>query len=214
MWAETNRRKIDHIVYCVPNLEEGMSYIEDLFGVAPIIGGKHLSKGTMNALLNLGDACYLEILAVDKDNKDFEGIRWMGIDSIHTPQIMRWALKSGNIDADHGTLSKYSAAHGIIEGGSRQTTDGRLLNWQMTLPTTAAEVDVLPFITDWSKSASHPTVTLDEHCYLRAIELFHPSPSQVQSILRDLDVNLNIRQGDKEQIVIHVDTPKGLKILF
>ena len=214
MWTETDQRMIDHIVYCVPNLEEGISYIEELFGAMPSIGGRHLSKGTKNALLNLGNGCYLEILAVDEDNLDFKGKRWMGIDSIHRPQIMRWALKSDNIDIDSDVLTNYSAKHGMKEGGSRQTTDGRVLKWQMTLPTAEAEVDVIPFITDWSKSKSHPTDTLDEYCHLRTIELFHPSPTKMQSTLSALEVNINIKQGDKEKIVIHVSTPNGLKILY
>ena len=207
------KRKIDHIVYGVPDLNEGIKYIEEFFGVTPSIGGKHLSKGTKNALLNLGDACYLEILTVDRENREFTGNRWMGIDSIDSPRIIRWALKSEDINTDSRTLSVHSSEHGVIEGGSRQTTDGRLLQWQMTLPTTSAQVDVLPFITDWSKSASHPTDALEEHCRLQRIVLSHPSPSTLQKILFNLGLDVEIDQNDAEQIAIQVETPNGLIIL-
>jgi len=57
--------KIDHIVLAVPNLEEGILWLEKKLGVRPAYGGQHLTEGTHNALLNLGNNCYLELLAID-----------------------------------------------------------------------------------------------------------------------------------------------------
>jgi hypothetical protein len=54
-------------------------------GVKPVIGGRHLLHGTKNALINLGNQCYLEILAKDEENPTFKGTRWMGIDLITQP---------------------------------------------------------------------------------------------------------------------------------
>ena len=68
-------REIDHIVYCVPDLENGIDYIEELLGIRPVFGGRHLSNGTKNALLNLGDNCYLEILAVDDESIVLDSFR-------------------------------------------------------------------------------------------------------------------------------------------
>ena len=89
-------RKIDHIVYAVPDLSAACDELEELLGVRPIFGGYHDSQGTKNALLNLGNQCYLELLAVDEANTKIEAPRWMGVDLIQHPRITRWAIKSDN----------------------------------------------------------------------------------------------------------------------
>lgn len=159
-------RECDHIVYCVPNLDEAVDYFEDLLGVRPTIGGSHLDHGTKNALINLGNKCYFEILAVDENNKEFAGDRWMGIDLIHKPKITRWSIKSDNLESDSNILGYHSSALGKIDGGSRITANGKLLSWNMVLPTSSPEVDLLPFMTDWSQSEMHPTDSLIDKCTL------------------------------------------------
>jgi len=207
------KRAIDHIVYCVPDLEEGIEKIRNLFGVQPIWGGRHLNRGTKNALLNLGNSCYLEILAADEDNVDFRGNRWMGIDLIDAPRITRWSLKSENLIEDSRVLSDYAAELGAIDGGKRQTSNGQVLKWQMILPIASPSVDVLPFMTDWSQSESHPTDSLVEGCTLQKIELFHPQADLLHGTLIQLGTNVKITKDTSVRIVIHVHTPNGLVTL-
>ena len=114
-------RQIDHIVYCTTDLEAAVDYFETLFGIRPSIGGTHPSKGTKNALLNLGNQCYLEILAIDEKNVTFSGTRWMGIDLLQGPKITRWSLKSEDLKEDSGILKKYSSNLSYISEGSRMT---------------------------------------------------------------------------------------------
>ena len=47
--------RIDHFMYAVPSLDEGMAWADEVFGVAPAYGGEHIGLGTRNALLSLGD---------------------------------------------------------------------------------------------------------------------------------------------------------------
>jgi len=61
-------KKTDHIVYAVTNLEAAIDEFEKLSGLRPVFGGYHTTKGTKNALVNLGNECYLEILAIDEGN--------------------------------------------------------------------------------------------------------------------------------------------------
>ena len=56
--------RIDHFMYAVSDLDEGIEWATDTFGVAPAYGGEHVGLGTRNALLSLGDT-YLEIIAPD-----------------------------------------------------------------------------------------------------------------------------------------------------
>lgn len=204
-------RKIDHIVYCVSDLDKAIDNLKNLLGIRPVIGGSHLTKGTKNALLNLGNKCYLEILAIDSNNVDFEGQRWMGIDLIDGPKITRWSLKSENLKKDSEILGQISKELGKIDGGSRMTADGRLLSWQMILPTSSPEIELLPFMTDWSQSSAHPTDTLEQGCSLQHIELYHPNPTELQSTLSNLDVDLKIEKAKDIRISIDVISPKGIK---
>lgn len=113
-------RKIDHIVYCVPDLEQAIDYFKNKLGITPVIGGRHLLRGTKNALLNLGDQCYLELLSIDYENKNIPPPRWMGIDLINEPKITRWAVQSEDVNSDQEILTQYSPDLGIVSEGQRK----------------------------------------------------------------------------------------------
>jgi hypothetical protein len=141
-------REVDHLIYCVPNLEEAIAWFEEQAGVRPVVSGKHPTKGTRNALVNLGNKCYLELLAADYENTSFNGNRWMGVDTIETPTMTRWSLKSEHLQNDSRMLKSYHSAMGVIEGGQRQTSTGEILHWKMSLPLAEPLVEIIPFITD------------------------------------------------------------------
>jgi len=42
-------RKIDHLVYCVLDLDSAIEQLYDEIGVRAIVGGRHLNQGTKNA---------------------------------------------------------------------------------------------------------------------------------------------------------------------
>jgi hypothetical protein len=55
--------RIDHLIFAVPELEDGVAEIEARFGVRAEGGGQHVGQGTHNKLLALGPTTYLEIIA-------------------------------------------------------------------------------------------------------------------------------------------------------
>src|SRR5210317_1322238 len=94
---EITTQQIDHLVYAVPDLEQAIIWFEEKSGVRPIAGGRHPTKGTKNALVNLGNQCYLELITADESNPSFTRSRWMGIDLLEEPKMTRWSLKSEHL---------------------------------------------------------------------------------------------------------------------
>jgi len=207
------KRNIDHIVYAVPDLEFAIDDLEKRTGVRPVLGGTHTSQGTKNALLNLGNTCYLEILSTDKNNVDIKPPRWMGIDLIDRPTISRWSLKSSDLQKDSTVLQKYHSDMGTIHAGQRKMTNGQLLTWEMMMPLSNPKVEVIPFMTDWQQSVSHPTDQLSDDCQICKIQFIHPEPKLINMVFYELDVNIKVAKGASAAILLEIQTPNGIVIL-
>jgi len=204
------KRILDHIVYAVPNLEAAVEAFEKMSGVRPMIGGRHLTKGTKNAVVNLGNRAYLEIIAIDEDNENVTSNRWMGVDLINKPKVTRWSLKSENLQEDSQVLSNYRSEMGVISGGQRQTTSGDLLSWEMILPLASPEVELVPFMTDWSSSSVHPTESMPDICRFLGFEFEHIEPKSLSKTMNELGLDLAIKKSENISIKVKIDTPNGI----
>ena len=200
---------IDHLVYAVPNLEEGITSIQKLFGVSPNYGGRHLTKGTHNALIGLGESCYLELIAIDHENKQVTTNRWMGVDHIHQPTLCRWALATSSIQEDLKLLGKIKPERGQLEAGSRKKSDGSMLKWQLSLPLTSPAVDICPFLIDWSGS-THPSESLTNSCTLISLKATHPQAERYLSLYQKLGIDIEIIKANDISLIATFDTPNGV----
>ncbi|MEM7510722.1 MAG: VOC family protein [Bacteroidota bacterium] len=201
---------IDHLVYAVPDFEEGLDLIENLLGVRPSPGGQHPTQGTKNALLNLGEGCYFEVLAVDESNSEISPPRWMGIDLIHSPILSRWCLKSAQLKKDAAVLSTYKTALGKVVDGKRRLANGEMLSWELSLPLSEPAVEIAPFLIDWGNSKAHPTDNLPEICKLEKIEFSHPEPEVILPLFQTLQLEVEIKKSDHPAISAWIQSPKGL----
>jgi hypothetical protein len=165
--------------------------------------------------LNLSDECYLEIIAIDHDNHDIKQDRWMGIDLLEGPKLTRWAIKSSNLRSDQAILKKYDPAMGEILPGSRQTASGGLLQWELIMPLSSPEVEVVPFVLDWSQSDMHPTEVLELTPFkLHKIQLTHPEPYKIGQLLDELDTEAQVVEGTTPIIQAQLQGPDGLLIMI
>jgi len=203
-------RTIDHIVLAVPKLNRACDEFIINLGISPIFGGKHPDFGTHNALVNLGNGNYLEILAPDPENIPEQGKRWMGADLIDKPIVCRWALKSSDLAKDQGILRTVNPAYGEIIGGQRETMTGELLKWKMIKPLSEPVTDILPFMVDWSGTSSHPTESLPEECQFLSIEVKHPQVEKMQNIYQQLGLAVNIEYADEASLKIRLQTNNGI----
>ena len=201
---------IDHIVLAVPDFDKAIDELSEKLGIRPSNGGRHLLRGTRNALLHLGNKCYLEILAVDPENNTFHGPRWMGVDLIKEPTITRWALHSPEINIKSKYLTEYDPDLGNIVDGERKTPDDKTLRWKMTLPQPTPEVDIVPFLINWTASDFHPTDMLASECTLSGFTLFDPHPQNLMSLFHNLAYNVPILKAPTQKITIQILGKNGI----
>ncbi len=205
--------QIDHLVYAVPDLEASLDWFEHNTGIRPRIGGRHPDRGTRNALLNLGDRRYLEIIAVDEDNHDVPPPRWMGVDDLDRPRMTRWCIAVPDLDAAAASMNDYDPGLGQRSEGSRRTPEGDLLRWRMLLPRPRPRTEIVPFCIDWSASERHPTDGLPRELELLDIRLYHPAPETVRPLLEQLLPGTNVYLAAAPLISVAVDTPRGALML-
>ncbi len=207
------KRAIDHLVYAVSNLEEAVLELEEVLGVKAVLGGHHPTQGTKNALIKLQGSYYLELLATDDTNTLIAPPRWMGVDMLTKNQITRWSLRADHSLATDSTLVRaYDNAMGTVARGSRKTTDGSLLKWELVLPLPSPEVEVVPFMIDWSTSEKHPSQMLPETgCELLKFYATHPNPEPYEQLFEQLGIRDFVIKKDKDvRLKAIIKSPKGL----
>ena len=72
--------KLDHLTVIAPSLAEGVAHVRACLDLDVPFGQRHAYMGTHNHLLRLGDAVYLEIVALDPGAPPPGRPRWFGLD--------------------------------------------------------------------------------------------------------------------------------------
>eukprot|EP00438_Fugacium_kawagutii_P020668 Skav217591 [mRNA] locus=scaffold3512:86218:86874:- [translate_table: standard] len=207
---------VDHLVWCVNSVAEGIEMFEGLTGVRPCIGGQHLGLGTHNALLSLGDGVYLEILALDPA----QGIeaRWIGIDCPKKPCLATFCARAdGGLDAVAASAARKDYDIGQIKDYSRENTEGKTLRWRLAADHHTSGYDnlpfrgLVPFIVDWSVNPlAHPSAISPKGCTLTELRAYHPKPDELRKVLDALNVKgVTVELGDTERLEAILDSPKG-----
>ncbi|WP_255452731.1 VOC family protein [Aquimarina sp. RZ0] len=199
------------MVYAVSDLDSAVQEFEKKLGIQPIFGGYHTTQGTKNSLINLGNECYLELLAVDSRNAKAKPPRWMGVDVLTKDRITRFALKSNRLEADKELLKTYNPQMGIVAKGSRDITGESRLAWELTMPLATPEVDTIPFLIDWSSSQQHPSLYLpDMKCSLIKLYATHPNPEEIKVVYDSLNCQVPIKKHKEISLKMILGTPKGV----
>jgi hypothetical protein len=192
---------IDHLLYGAPELEIGMDAVERLLGVRPVPGGRHPTYGTRNALLSLGPACYLEVIAPDPGLPTPDRGLGFGIEGITSPRLVTWAMRFREIET-----TAERAALGPVESGSRERDDGTVLRWRLTDPYAERMGGVIPFLIDWGET-SHPAGAAPPGGRLIELRLEHPAPDEVRRALATLDCrDVTVRRGAAPRLVAVIGT--------
>lgn len=216
---DTRLTELDHIAVAAHTLDQGAAYVRSMLGIEMPPGGTHPRMGTHNRVLRLGDALYLEVIAIDRDAPAPSRPRWFQLDDPalqaelrHAPRLVTWIVRTTDI-AD--TVRACSWGPGAIEPMERGA-----LRWQLTVPGDGALVDggMLPSAIQWAEEV-HPASRMpDLGCTLDRLEAAHPDPASygrdLASIGADRHVAIRaLAPGERPHLVAHIRTPTGIRAL-
>jgi len=202
---------IDHIVVVAPSLAVGAAFVSKVLGVELQQGGAHPRMATHNLLLRLGESIYLEVIAPDPAAASPRRPRWFALDHLFPdspPLLAAWVVRTEDI-------CFASLACGSIVGKIETMSRGQL-SWRITIPEDGSLPlgGAAPALIEWQVTP-HPAGALrDVGCALTLLEVFHPEPLRVQSLLKAVNlvapVSLRHLSPDtKPYLVAHVQTPHG-----
>lgn len=185
---------LDHLVFGGPDLAEAVAAVTELTGVAAVPGGRHLGEGTANYLISLGPG-YLEIIGPDPLAGEHSSARWFGLDDLHRPRLLTWAIRPAGLDAAAAAARAHGYDPGPVRSMSRRAADGSLLRWRLTRDTGSTRDGVVPFLIDWG-DGPHPCSRELPALDLRGLAASHPRPDRVRAELSALGTHLEVTPGE------------------
>ena len=187
---------IDHLVYAVPDLADGIAHFESILGVRAAMGGSHPGKGTHNALLSFGTS-YLEIIAPDPDQPEPAEPRPFGVTVGMEPSLVTYAVRPAPGETLESLVERSTAAGhdpGPIASMSRAAPDGSELTWRLTFPTMAAS-GFVPFLIDWGDTR-HPSESAPAGGQLLDLTGSIPDADRANALNAALGVEVTASTGD------------------
>lgn len=201
---------VDHLVYGVPDLGAGVAELADLLGVLAAPGGKHVGRGTHNALLGLGGASYLEIIALDPEQPAARSPLF-ALGEMRLPRLVAWACAVAGIGERVERARRRGYDPGAGEAMSRARQDGAVLRWLLTPPPPPSRL-VVPFLIDWGDTP-HPSRAAPAGIRLAGLWAEEPEPRPSRAALAALDIDLRVDPGVEPALVAALETPRGRVVL-
>ena len=207
--------KLDHIVIGAKSLSEGIDFVRGKLGVDIPFGGEHLTMGTHNHLMQLGDGVFLEVIAVNENIEPPKQPRWYGLDdpyirqSLETgPKLLAWVVNTQ-------ALNKLIEAATFSLGHSELIRRGDL-SWNFAVPEDGRLLasGLLPYAIEWHTDI-HPSQRMaDLGCSLKSLQIYHPYPrwlkQALDSILASELVNVyELQANDTPYFSVEINTPSG-----
>ncbi len=203
---------IDHLVVVAPTLDAGSRYVQAKLGVDLEPGGEHPRMGTHNRLLRLGDATYLEVIAIDPAAPPPGRARWFELNRLAPdtpPRLATWVVRTSDIE------SSVTAA-GEDLGGIERMSRGAL-SWRITVRDdgTLPFDGVMPSLIEWDGDV-HPCAHLrDRACRLVSLEAGHPNGERIWRAVESIGLvgRVTIAHRDSAHVTAMVETAAGLRTL-
>ena len=192
--------ELDHLVYATPDVDATVADLEEKLGVRAATGGRHVGRGTRNALIGLSEFSYFEIIGADPTQPDAPRPLWFGIDTLSAPRLVTWAIQLGDVERVMGDAARAGVILGTLAHGSRQSADGSTLRWRLTNPDVMLDDGLVPFLIDWG-SSRHPAASAPRGVTLRSLRGEHPEPDRVSRHLAAVGASLPVVRAARPALV-------------
>ncbi|MFN2484007.1 MAG: VOC family protein [Candidatus Limnocylindria bacterium] len=213
--APREAAELDHLVVTSATLEAGVAWVEQTLGVSMQAGGEHPRMGTHNAVLRLGRAVYLEVIAPDPAAAAPGRPRMFALDTIRPdepPRLATWVARTPDIRA--------AAAASLEPLGAIEPLGRGSLRWLITISADGSLPGdgLVPALIEWL-TQPHPALAMaDSGCVLDRLEAFDGQPDRLELRLRSLGLDTAVAPrplGEEKRpyLVAHVRTPEGLRLL-
>ncbi len=203
--------ELDHIVWAVPDLEEGVNQIHADLALEPSRGGSHVGLGTANFILGLGHESYLEVIGPDASQPQHVGPRPFGVDPATISRLATFAVRVKDIETSSKDLRERGHDPGPWRAMQRALPDGRLLSWKLT-QSPEWSGGVVPFLIEWG-DAVHPSTTCTQGARLERMYAEHPDPQRVRDAWFAMGLQYEVEKGPRARLHSLVRGPAGEVVL-
>ena len=227
--------QIDHLVIVAQNLEQGVQWCEQTFGITPGPGGEHTLYGTHNRLFKVASPtfpmAYVEIIAINPNAirpKRASPTRWFDMDTptlqkavAKEPRLVHFVVNTSDIRAARMAIRMQGIDRGPAIHASRRTNRGTL-NWQISVRADGQRLfdGCMPTLIQWGKLEAidplklHPRNTLTRSgVTLQSIEVNHPSAAKLQGAYDAIALSpVTVTEGSAN-LKATFQTPKGVVVL-
>lgn len=205
---------IDHFMWVCKDLDEAIASFYQVTGVKAEKSGAHKGMGTHNALLSLGEKCYLEILSVDPA-QDIQTKFTQRIQALEVPGLLTWAAQKDDLDDVQVMSCEAELVDIPAVAASRMTEAGDQLDWQLKF-LGGTELG-FPFLIDWLDSP-HPALTSPKGCDMGVFTIFSPDAEKLMADFKRLELTTDSErllfvENSDVKFELQISTPKGKKIL-
>lgn len=201
---------VDHLVLGISDLDNGIDWAQKTLGIRPAIGGVHPGVGTRNALLSLGHKKYLEIIAPDPNQSEFNF--HLDMRKFAEPRLITWGAATNDIES---IARKAKADSFEIIGprdGSRTRPDGKVLKWKTAVITKSfgdQTIEPMPFFIQWSADSLHPSEDSPKGCELLSFEIEHPKATELIDAFKKFGIEIKVKEAKSIRLIANLKTPKG-----
>ena len=200
--------RIDHFMYAVPSLDEGMLWAKDTFGIEAAYGGEHVGLGTRNALMSLGST-YLEIIAPDPAQPQ-AGTFGERLAALSEGGLVTWCAEDV-LSVVASNLSDLGVNTSGPNRTKRQTTDGNVMEWELLSPSTSPYGGCMPFFIDWLDCAN-PKDTNPIAGEFQSMSISTPDAQNLKRILNAIGLDIPVDSGE-QSLSVSIASKKGDVVL-
>lgn len=201
---------VDHMLLGISDLDRGIEWVEKNTGIRPAIGGVHPGVGTRNALLSLGEKTYLEVIAPDPKQSEFNF--HLDMRKFAEPRLITWGAATNDIEAIAKKAKEDSFEILGPRDGSRTRPDGKILKWKTVVVMKrfgGQSIEPFPFFIQWSADSIHPSQDSPKGCELVSFEIEHPKSSELMAAFKKFGIAVNVKEARGIRLLANLKTPKG-----